>query len=92
MTLNSCVPAWVTHSHFPSALASSDDGELRDLADAIERLPEGARHVFVLHAVYGYSHDEAASMLGIATGTSKAQVHRARKLLMEELRQQGFRE
>ena len=73
-------------------LATSDDGELRDLAAAIERLPEGARHVFVLHAVYGYSHAEAGDMLGIATGTSKAQLHRARKLLMEELQQQGFRE
>ncbi len=74
------------------ALATGDDGELRDLASAIERLPEGARHVFVLHAVYGYSHKEAGDMLGIATGTSKAQLHRARKLLMEELQQQGFRE
>ena len=74
------------------ALATSDEGELRDLAGAIERLPEGARHVFVLHAVYGYSHAEAGEMLGIATGTSKAQLHRARKLLMEELQQQGFRE
>ena len=74
------------------ALATGDDGELRDLADAIERLPEGARHVFVLRAVYGYSHKEAGDMLGIATGTSKAQLHRARKLLMEERQQQGFRE
>ena len=74
------------------AVASCDDGELQDLADAIERLPEGARHVFVLHAVYGYSHAEAGEMLGIATGTSKAQLHRARRLLMEELREQGFRE
>jgi RNA polymerase sigma-70 factor (ECF subfamily) len=73
-------------------LASCDDGELQDLAGAIERLPEGARHVFVLHAVYGYSHAEAGEMLGIATGTSKAQLHRARRLLMEELQQQGFRE
>ena len=73
------------------ALATGDDGELRDLADAIERLPEGARHVFVLQAVYGYSHNETGEMLGIATGTSKAQLHRARKLLMEALQQQGFR-
>ena len=74
------------------ALARSDDGELRDLVGAIERLPEGARQVFVLHAVYGYSHAEAGEMLGIATGTSKAQLHRARRLLMDELQQQGFRE
>ena len=74
------------------AVATSDDGELQDLAAAIERLPEGARHVFVLHAVYGYSHAEASDMLGIAAGTSKAQLHRARRLLMAELQQQGFRE
>ena len=74
----------------PRPLAANDDGELRDLAEAIDRLPEGARHVFVLHAVYGYSHDEAGSMLGIATGTSKAQMHRARRLLVQQLVQHGF--
>ncbi len=74
----------------PAALETGDSGELRDLAAAVDRLPEGARHVFVLHAVYGYSHDEAATMLGIATGTSKAQLHRARKLLAQQLEEQGF--
>ncbi len=74
----------------PAPLETGDSGELRDLAQAVDRLPEGARHVFVLHAVYGYSHDEAARMLGIATGTSKAQLHRARKLLAQQLEEQGF--
>ncbi len=74
----------------PPQLETGDSGELRDLAQAVDRLPEGARHVFVLHAVYGYSHDEAAEMLGIATGTSKAQLHRARKLLAQQLEEQGF--
>lgn len=74
----------------PSPLSTSDAGELRDLSEAIDRLPAGARHVFVLHAVYGYSHNEAGDMLGIAPGTSKAQVHRARRLLMQQLKQQGF--
>jgi len=74
----------------PMPVATSDTGELRDLSDAVDRLPRGARHVFVLHAVYGYSHDEAANMLGIAAGTSKAQLHRARKLLSQQLKQQGF--
>ena len=74
----------------PAPVTSADSGELRDLSEAIERLPEGARHVFVLNAVYGYSHNEAASMLGIATGTSKAQLHRARRLLAQQLKQQGF--
>jgi RNA polymerase sigma-70 factor (ECF subfamily) len=67
-----------------------DSGELRDLSDAIDRLPEGARHVFVLSAVYGYSHEEASKMLGIAVGTSKAQLHRARRLLVQQLQEQGF--
>ena len=51
--------------------AAADTGELRDLAEAVDRLPEGARHVFVLHAVYGYSHDEASNMLGIASARAK---------------------
>ncbi len=68
-----------------SPAAANDDGELRDLANAIDRLPEGARHVFVLYAVYGYSHEEAGDMLGIAAGTSKAQLHRARRLLAQQL-------
>ena len=67
-----------------------DSGNLRDLSDAIDRLPEGARHVFVLSAVYGYSHEESGSMLGIAVGTSKAQLHRARRLLAQQLTEQGF--
>jgi len=56
-----------------------------DVEAAIERLPEGARHVLVLVAIYGYSHAEAASMLGIADGTCKAQLHRARGLLARAL-------
>ena len=74
----------------PSPVVKADTGNLRDLSAAIERLPEGARHVFVLNAVYGYSHEESSDMLGIAVGTSKAQLHRARKLLSQQLRQQGF--
>ena len=63
-----------------------DNGGLRDLERAIDELPSGARHVFVLHAVYGYSHDETGGMLGIAAGTSKAQLHRARRLLAQQLK------
>ena len=63
-----------------------DSGGLRDLEQAINELPSGARHVFVLHAVYGYSHDETSEMLGIAEGTSKAQLHRARRLLAQQLK------
>jgi len=73
-----------------SPASINDDGELRDLSDAVNRLPEGARHVFVLYGVYGYSHEEAGNMLGIAAGTSKAQLHRARRLLAQQLEQEGF--
>lgn len=52
-----------------------------DLEDAIAALPAGARQVLVLQAIYGYSHEETAEMLGIAVGTCKAQLHRARHLL-----------
>jgi RNA polymerase sigma-70 factor (ECF subfamily) len=59
--------------------------EVQEIEDAIGALPEGARDALVLHALYGYSHTEAAQMLGLAEGTCKAQLHRARKLLRERL-------
>ena len=59
--------------------------EVQEIECAIGELPEGARDALVLHALYGYSHGEAAQMLGIAEGTCKAQLHRARKLLRERL-------
>jgi RNA polymerase sigma-70 factor (ECF subfamily) len=60
--------------------------EVRELETAIAELPDGARDALLLHALYGYSHGEAAQMLGIAEGTCKAQLHRARKLLRERLK------
>ena len=62
-----------------------DAGEVMDLERALATLPEGARHVVVLQAVYGYSHEECAEMLGIAVGTCKAQLHRGRKLLRDRM-------
>ncbi|HEX5634590.1 MAG TPA: RNA polymerase sigma factor [Gemmatimonadales bacterium] len=56
-----------------------------DLEDAIASLPPGARAVFVLHDMEGYQHAEIAAMTGIAEGTSKAQLFRARRLLRERL-------
>jgi RNA polymerase sigma-70 factor (ECF subfamily) len=58
-----------------------DAGERRDLEAAIAGLPPGARHVLVLVGLYGHSHEEASQLLGIAVGTCKAQLHRARALL-----------
>jgi len=74
----------------PAPASIGDSGNLRDLSDAVDRLPEGARHVFVLSGIYGYSHEEASNLLGIAVGTSKAQLHRARRLLSQQLTEQGF--
>jgi RNA polymerase sigma-70 factor, ECF subfamily len=56
-----------------------------DLERAIAELPEGAREVFVLHDIEGYPHAEIARLTGIAEGTSKAQLFRARRLLREKL-------
>jgi RNA polymerase sigma-70 factor (ECF subfamily) len=62
-----------------------DPGDKIDLERAIGALPPGARTAFVLHDVEGYQHDEIAAMAGIAPGTVRAQLHRARRLLMEAL-------
>jgi RNA polymerase sigma-70 factor (ECF subfamily) len=56
-----------------------------DLERAIAQLPERARTVLVLYDVEGYSHAEIADMAGMAVGSSKAQLHRARKLVREDL-------
>ncbi|MGA9851349.1 MAG: RNA polymerase sigma factor [Gammaproteobacteria bacterium] len=56
-----------------------------DMEKLIAALPPAARAVFVLHAIEGYSHEEIAGMTGIATGTCKAHVHRARHLLQARL-------
>jgi RNA polymerase sigma-70 factor (ECF subfamily) len=60
-------------------------GDRMDLEAAIAKLPKGARRVFTLHDVEGYKHEEIAEMLGVTTGATKAQLHRARLLLREAL-------
>jgi len=62
------------------------DAERLDLERAIRALPEAARTVFVLHDVEGYGHQEIARLMGIAEGTSKAHLHKARGKLQERLR------
>ena len=56
-----------------------------DLEKAISRLPPQARSVFVLHDIEGFHHTEIGDLMGIATGTSKAHLHRARRILREAL-------
>ena len=53
----------------------------RDLERAVATLPPRARAVLVLHDVEGWKHEEIAEELGMAVGSSKAQLHRARGLL-----------
>jgi RNA polymerase sigma-70 factor (ECF subfamily) len=67
------------------ALAASEPDSHMDLENAIAALPEGARIAFVLHEIEGYHHAEIADQLGVAEGTVKAQLHRARKLLIKAL-------
>jgi RNA polymerase sigma-70 factor, ECF subfamily len=64
---------------------SAGDEPPLDVEAAIAGLPDGARHVLVLVGLYGFSHEEASRELGIAIGTSKAQLHRARQLLAARL-------
>ena len=57
----------------------------RRLAQAIDGLPDGYRTVFVMHDVEGYTHEEIGAILGIESGTSKAQLSRARAKLRDAL-------
>jgi RNA polymerase sigma-70 factor (ECF subfamily) len=66
--------------------SSAGDIDTRiDVETALAALPRGARTVFVLHDMEGYSHDEIAQMTGIAAGTARAQLWRARRILMKLL-------
>jgi RNA polymerase sigma-70 factor (ECF subfamily) len=60
-------------------------GEMVDLERAVAALPPGARKVFVMHDIHGFTHEEVANALGVTTGATKAQLHRARMLLREAL-------
>jgi RNA polymerase sigma-70 factor (ECF subfamily) len=67
-------------------LTPAAEPDLKDrMAKAIDDLPEGYRVVFVMHDVEGYTHEEIASSLGVHTGTSKAQLFRARARLRKSL-------
>jgi len=77
----------VVGDDLPVDLSSSgpSPGQVLDLERSIASLPDGARTVFVLHDVEGYRHKEISRLTGLAVGTSKAQLHRARKLLRKAL-------
>ena len=69
--------------HIAAPLRSRDF--TMDFETALMKLPDGAREIFVLHDIEGYKHHEISSMLEISTGTSKAQLHRARMMLRRHL-------
>jgi RNA polymerase sigma-70 factor (ECF subfamily) len=72
---------------FEMLAAPADTRDLgMDFETALEKLPDGAREIFVLHDVEGHKHHEIATMLGISAGTSKAQLHRARMILRRHLK------
>jgi RNA polymerase sigma-70 factor (ECF subfamily) len=69
-----------------AAAGVSERPDLRvAIEGAVERLPAGAREVFVLHDMEGYKHEEIARMLEVDPGTSRSQLHRARLLLRQQL-------
>ncbi len=59
------------------------------IENAIEKLPNGYRKVFVLHDVEGYEHEEVARILGCSVGTSKSQLHKARLKLRKLLQKKA---
>ncbi len=65
--------------------AGSQPAETVDLERAVRELPDGFRHVLVLHDVHGFTHEEIASLLGIEPGTSKSQLSRARQRVRERI-------
>ena len=81
----------IVHAAEPEEMADADLPALADSMDVLDleqliaSLPTGARHVLLLRGVYGYTHEETAEFLGIAVGTCKAQLHRARRLLTERI-------
>lgn len=70
-------------------VAAAMPGAEVDVEKAITRLPERMRAALVLHAIYGYSQAETAGLMGIAEGTVKAHVHRARALLRQDMEETG---
>jgi RNA polymerase sigma-70 factor (ECF subfamily) len=64
----------------------SVNGNATEVEQAIQRLPEGCRHVLTLHDVEGYTHEEIGALLEISAGTSKSQLHYARQILRSALR------
>lgn len=72
-------------SAYENATPSTPNDHRFDLEKAIANLPQQARIVLVLHDIEGYRHEEIGKLMRLSLGTSKAHLHRARKLLREAL-------
>src|SRR5688500_11919013 len=68
-----------------SSRTSGHDDDRMDLEAAIAALPPATRRAFVLHDIEGYRHEEISRMTGTAQGTLRAQLFKARRMLMEAL-------
>lgn len=68
-----------------AAAPRASPGMRMDLEQAIAGLPTQGRTIFVLHEIEGYTHEEIARLMNLQEGTTKAQLHRARKLLQQTL-------
>ena len=81
--------AWISSKddEILESVPAADSGpeHAMDLDQCIAGLPAAARMVFVLFDVEGYTHEEIAEMTGLAVGTSKAHLHRARRMLRARL-------
>ncbi len=81
------IPLPVAHMELEQHVTPTDQPMLRlTLQRALDRLPEGMRQIVVLHDVQGFTHEEIGSLLGIAAGTSKSQLFKARAHLRRILR------
>ena len=58
---------------------------LKQILEVLKKLPEGARIIFNLYALEGYTHKEISEKLNISEGTSKSQFYRARTILQKEI-------
>ena len=75
----------LVEAHDETPAATGSFAAAIDIEQAIADLPVRRRHVFALKAVYGYSHKEIAGLLGISSGTSRAQYYQARQTLIDVL-------
>ncbi|MBN1132173.1 MAG: RNA polymerase sigma factor, partial [Bacteroidales bacterium] len=78
-------PEFIPIENVPSPLSNDETVasilETQDIISQVNRLPDGARMIFQLHAIEGYTHRQIAKLLHISEGTSKSQIYRAKYLL-----------